>query len=105
MSHIRFGCVVLPHTRCHSSTLWKALFVAYGGPYAYAAYLKVLQDCLAFLQPQLLRWFLAYISKYQDARFAPEDDPSRPTKFEGFAIAVIMCVASVVQTVCLNQVR
>ncbi|KAJ2933863.1 hypothetical protein H1R20_g3220, partial [Candolleomyces eurysporus] len=84
-------------------TLWKALFVAYGGPYAFAALLKVLQDCLAFLQPQLLRWFLSYISRYQEARFAPEDDPSRPPKFEGFAIAVIMCVASVVQTVCLNQ--
>ncbi|KAF6761448.1 metal resistance protein YCF1 [Ephemerocybe angulata] len=83
--------------------LWKALFVAYGGPYAVAALLKVLQDCLAFLQPQLLRWFLAYISEYQEARFAPPDAPMRRSKFEGFAITVIMGVAAVVQTICLNQ--
>jgi hypothetical protein len=58
------------------------------------------QDCLAFLQPQLLRWFLSYIAEYQDSRFAPEQ---KPAKFEGFAITVIMWVAAVVQTVCLNQ--
>lgn len=83
--------------------MWKALFVAYGGPYAVAALLKVLQDCLAFLQPQLLRWFLAYISAYQSSRFAPEDDPTRRTQFEGFAIAIIMVVAAIIQTVTLNQ--
>lgn len=85
----------------NSSVLWKALFVAYGGPYAVAAFLKVVQDGLAFLQPQLLRWFLAYISRYQEARFQP--DEIRPTKFEGFAITIAMGVAAVVQTVCLNQ--
>ncbi|CAA7267383.1 unnamed protein product [Cyclocybe aegerita] len=81
-------------------TLWKALFVAYGRPYAFAAGLKVLQDLLAFLQPQLLRWLLSYISEYQNSRLQPNE---RPSKIEGFAIALIMFIASVVQTICLNQ--
>ncbi|KAF9457511.1 multidrug resistance-associated ABC transporter [Collybia nuda] len=84
-------------------TLWKALFVAYGKPYAVAAGLKVIQDLLAFLQPQLLRWLLAYISWYQTARFTPIDGYNVPNKLEGFAIAGLMFVASVIQTVTLNQ--
>lgn len=87
------------------STLWKALFVAYGKPYAVAAMLKIIQDCLSFLQPQLLRWLLAYISWYQAARFGPMDGDDLPNKLQGFAIAVLMFVASVVQTITLNQVR
>ena len=85
-----------------NSPLWRALFVAYGGPYAVAAVLKILQDLLAFLQPQLLRLLLNYISRYQSARFQPD---GRPSELEGFAIAIIMCIASVTQTICLNQVN
>ncbi|KAF8202113.1 multidrug resistance-associated ABC transporter [Pholiota molesta] len=81
-------------------TLWKALFIAYGGPYAVAAGLKIIQDMLAFLQPQLLRLLLSYISLYQETRFQPEN---RPSSLEGFAIAVLMFVASVIQTIALNQ--
>ncbi|KAI0725334.1 metal resistance protein YCF1 [Fomitopsis betulina] len=80
--------------------LWTSLFVAYGGPYAFAAFLKLIQDCLAFLQPQLLRLLLAYISEHQSARAAGRD---RPSALEGFAIAVIMFIASVVQTIILHQ--
>lgn len=86
--------------RC--SALWKALFIAYGGPYAAAAALKVLQDLLAFLQPQLLRLLLSYISVYQSTRFVPD---RKPSDLEGFAIALIMFIASIIQTICLNQVR
>ncbi|KAI0763773.1 metal resistance protein YCF1 [Trametes elegans] len=82
------------------SSLWAALFVAYGGPYVFALGLKIIQDCLAFLQPQLLRWLLSYISTYQTAR-ASDRDP--PTPIEGFAIAAIMFGASLVQTVILHQ--
>jgi hypothetical protein len=85
--------------------LWRALFVAYGPPYLLAAFLKIAQDCLAFLQPQLLRWLLAYISAYQSA----QDDASfrgspGPSPLEGFAIAVIMFVAAAAQTFILHQV-
>ena len=101
-------------------SLWVALFLSYGGPYAVAACLKVVQDCLNFLQPQLLRWLLAYISEYQravrggqnltDFRVAlwvrqvvlgaPSDTP---TEAEGFLIAIIMFVAGMAQTIILNQ--
>ncbi|KAJ7760397.1 P-loop containing nucleoside triphosphate hydrolase protein [Mycena metata] len=61
--------------------------------------LKYWHDCLAFLQPQLLRLLLAYISRYQNARF----DGGKTNPTEGFAIAICMFVASVIQTILLNQ--
>ncbi|OBZ66416.1 Metal resistance protein YCF1 [Grifola frondosa] len=82
------------------STLGFSLFLAYGGPYAFALILKLIQDCLAFLQPQLLRWLLTYISAYQNARLDGTDGPSA---VEGFVIAIIMFIASMVQTVILHQ--
>ncbi|KAI0629229.1 metal resistance protein YCF1 [Trametes polyzona] len=82
------------------ASLWVSLFVAYGGPYVFALGLKILQDCLAFLQPQLLRWLLAYISTYQTAK---NSDGRTPTAVEGFAIAAIMFIASLIQTVILHQ--
>ena len=85
----------------YSKGLWTSLFVAYGGPYAFAAFLKLIQDCLAFLQPQLLRLLLAYISEYQSTRASGGE---RPSELEGFAIAVVMFSASVVQTIILHQV-
>ena len=92
-----------PHTHIYcSSSLWVALFTAYGGPYVFALGLKIVQDSLAFLQPQLLRWLLSYISSYQKARFSGDESPS---PVEGFAIAAIMFGASIVQTIILHQVR
>ncbi|OJA12951.1 hypothetical protein AZE42_07484 [Rhizopogon vesiculosus] len=84
------------------SSLWVALFLSYGGPYLGAAVLKVLQDSLAFLQPQLLRWLLAYISNYQTTKGAAHLLVG-PSPLEGYAIAIIMFVASIVQTVILHQ--
>ena len=69
--------------------------MAYGGAYAQAAGLKVIQDCLAFLQPQLLRLFLAYISSYHKSA---NSDPA-----EGFTIVAVMFIASMAQTVILHQ--
>ncbi|KAJ7623378.1 P-loop containing nucleoside triphosphate hydrolase protein [Roridomyces roridus] len=78
--------------------VWASLFLSYGGPYLTAVFLKIIQDCLAFLQPQLLRWLLAYISRYQTS---PDD--AKPSAAEGFLIALTMFVASVIQTILLNQ--
>lgn len=86
----------------YSSSLWMALFVAYGGPYAFALGLKLIQDSLAFLQPQLLRWLLSYIASYQSSRYSGSEDHSA---VEGFSIAAIMFGASIVQTIILHQVR
>lgn len=94
----------IPVTQSHSldsKSLSVSLFAAYGGSYAFAALLKITQDCLSFLQPQLLRWLLAYISEYQTAR---SHGTATPSPFEGFAIAVIMFAASVAQTIILHQV-
>ncbi|KAG7444271.1 metal resistance protein YCF1 [Guyanagaster necrorhizus] len=89
------------HDALQKHSLWKALFISYGGPYALAAGLKLVQDCLSFLQPQLLRWLLSYISVYQSARYV--HDSAKPHPLEGFSIAVLMFIASVAQTVILNQ--
>jgi ATP-binding cassette subfamily C (CFTR/MRP) protein 1 len=92
-----------------SSSLWTSLFAAYGGPYLFAAGLKVIQDLLAFLQPQLLRLLLAYISAYQTSR-NDRDDVLRGREIlsspgvKGFAISFIMFAASVMQSIILNQV-
>jgi hypothetical protein len=92
-----------PDANLSFSALWKALFVAYGGPYAVAAGLKVIQDFLAFLQPQLLKLLLRFISAYQDAHFAPGGG-NGPTSLEGFTIAVVMFIAAIIQTICVHQV-
>ncbi|KAJ6474594.1 multidrug resistance-associated ABC transporter [Mycena vitilis] len=78
--------------------VWKSLFMAYGGPFTMAIFLKLIQDCLAFVQPQLLRLLLAYISRYQGSRYQ-----DKPNPLEGFSIAIIMFIASVIQTILLNQ--
>ncbi|KAK0202906.1 P-loop containing nucleoside triphosphate hydrolase protein [Desarmillaria ectypa] len=89
------------HATLQKHSLWKALFISYGGPYALAAGMKLVQDCLSFLQPQLLRWLLSYISICQSARYA--HDSTKPHPLEGFSIAALMFVASVTQTIILNQ--
>ncbi|TFY83303.1 hypothetical protein EWM64_g713 [Hericium alpestre] len=84
-------------------SLWMALFAAYGGPYMVAAALKLTQDCLAFLQPQLLRLFLSYISKYQSSHSEDSPEKAGPSPMEGFAIAVAMFAAAVGQSVIVHQ--
>ncbi|KAG8892492.1 hypothetical protein FRB99_002688, partial [Tulasnella sp. 403] len=79
----------------NSWALWRALAHAYGAPYAFAGFLKVLQDLLAFAQPQLLRLLLAYITAYQT-------DQSL-SRFQGVALTVVMFVAALVQTSILHQ--
>ncbi|KAG8965978.1 hypothetical protein FRC03_012713 [Tulasnella sp. 419] len=78
-----------------SWALWKALALSYGGSYALAAGLKVLQDILAFVQPQLLRILLAYISSYKVN--------SASTPMEGVAIACLMFISALIQTAILHQ--
>ncbi|KAF7360533.1 hypothetical protein MVEN_00784300 [Mycena venus] len=76
-----------------------SLFLAYGGPFFTAIFIKLASDSLNFLQPQLLRWFLSYTSRYQKSR----QDGSAPAPTEGFIIAIIMFAAAGIQTIILNQ--
>ncbi|KAH9989856.1 metal resistance protein YCF1 [Russula vinacea] len=84
-------------------SLWTALFASYGGPFAFAACLKLLQDSLAFLQPQLLRLFLSFISSYQSARLSGISDHLAPSAVEGISIATIMFLTAMVQSIILHQ--
>jgi len=90
-------------TKKHSN-LWVALAAAYGSTYAEAAVLKVIQDLLAFAQPQFLRWFLAYISLYQAAGNGPNVGTNGPSPVKGFVIVVGMFTCAVIQTIVLHQV-
>ena len=81
-----------------------ALFASYGGPLAFAACLKLIQDCLAFLQPQLLRLFLSFISSYQSARLSGMSEHLAPSAVEGFSIATLMFLAAITQSIILHQV-
>ncbi|KAJ5323809.1 Metal resistance protein YCF1 [Penicillium atrosanguineum] len=76
-------------------SLWIALFKAFGGPYLRGAIIKSGSDALAFVQPQLLRYLIAFIDSYR----GPEPQPV----IRGVAIALAMFIVSVVQTSCLHQ--
>ncbi|CAE6457349.1 unnamed protein product [Rhizoctonia solani] len=76
-------------------SLWGALARAYGGQYANAAFIKIARDFLSFAEPQLLRFLLAFIARYQAGK--------TQNAFVGWAIAVAMFVLSVVQTAMLHQ--
>ncbi|KZV64400.1 P-loop containing nucleoside triphosphate hydrolase protein [Peniophora sp. CONT] len=76
-----------------------SLFRAYGGPYGAAAIIKIIHDVLAFMQPQLLRLFLAYIASYQ----AYHDTPSSPSIIQGFTIVVLMFIAGITQSIMQHQ--
>lgn len=81
------------------------MFVSYGGPYLIAACLKITQDCLAFVQPQLLRLFLSFISAYQSARLNGVSDQLAPSPLQGLSISTLMFLAAIIQSIILHQVR
>ncbi|KAG9104389.1 hypothetical protein FRC06_002943 [Ceratobasidium sp. 370] len=84
--------------RSKNPSLWGALLRSYGGPYAIAALIKTVRDVLAFAEPQLLRFLLAFIAAYQSG-----DQAWGKSAFVGWAIAGAMFLLSVVQTAMLHQ--
>lgn len=83
-----------------------------------ALVLRIGQDLLAFAQPQLLRLLLLFIPRFQDSNFREplvynnrmsglsDGSPTqRVPLIEGFAIAALMFVAALAQTVLQHQVR
>ena len=76
-------------------SLWIALFKAFGGTYLRGAIIKSGSDALAFVQPQLLRFLIAFIDSYR----TPDPQPV----IRGVAIALAMFIVSVCQTSCLHQ--
>jgi len=82
---------------CHiRPSVWCALFYAYGGPYAFAAFLKVFSDLLQFAQPQLLRFLLAFIASYQR-------DPAHTSILPGLGWCAALFLTALSQTAILHQ--
>lgn len=77
-------------------SLWIAMFRSFGGPYFRGAVIKTGSDCLAFVQPQLLRFLISFVDSY---RHGNEPQPT----IKGAAIALAMFAVSVAQTAFLHQ--
>jgi ATP-binding cassette subfamily C (CFTR/MRP) protein 1 len=75
------------------SVTW-ALLRSYGHTYAIAGIFKACQDVLAFVQPQLLRMLLSFVSTFEKGKSSP---------VKGFVIAGTMFLVSVVQTSFVHQ--
>ncbi|ORY80748.1 P-loop containing nucleoside triphosphate hydrolase protein, partial [Leucosporidium creatinivorum] len=71
-----------------------ALTAAYGGPFFMAALFKLLQDTLAFVQPQLLRRLLQFVASFKS------DDPE--PAFHGYILAFGMFACAITQTLLLH---
>lgn len=76
--------------------LWIALVRAFGGPYFRGACIKTISDCLAFVQPQLLRLLIGFVESYKTGH-------ERQPAIRGVAIALAMFATSVCQTAALHQ--
>lgn len=83
--------------RPKSPSLWLALFRAYGGPYAVAAFFKIGNDVAQYIQPQLLRLLLNWVKSYS----VTPDEP-QPV-IQGAAIALAMFACAVFQTTMVHQ--
>ncbi|KAH6604283.1 cadmium factor [Trichoderma cornu-damae] len=82
--------------RPNSPSLWLALFRAYGGPYAIAAFFKAGNDIAQYIQPQLLRLLIAFVASYNIG------ETPQPV-IQGAAIAVAMFACAVFQTTMVHQ--
>lgn len=80
---------------------WTSLAYAYGGTYLIAGLLKASQDALAFVQPQLLRRLLRFVSSWDDAR--RDDGLTAEPASRGFMITVSLFIVAVTQTAVLHN--
>ena len=76
-------------------SLLLAIIVTFGPVFVSSAVFKAIQDVLAFVQPQLLNQMMAFCSSY-----AGSNGNDATT---GFAIAFMMLLSAVLQTVMLHQ--
>ncbi|CAJ0761536.1 16596_t:CDS:2, partial [Entrophospora sp. SA101] len=71
-------------------SLLKACAITFGGPFAFAAIFKAIQDCLNFVQPLLLRELIIFVKSYDT------NDPLPP--YRGYCIAALMFLTALLQT-------
>lgn len=72
-----------------------ALGKTFGGLFLTGGFFKVIQDILAFTQPQLLRLLIKFVTDYSKGKDV--------NMKQGFAIAIGMFLVSIVQTAALHQ--
>ncbi|CAG8634509.1 7620_t:CDS:2, partial [Scutellospora calospora] len=60
-------------------SLFKALVFTFGGPFAFAAFFKAIQDALNFVQPQLLKQLIIFVKR--------QSDEEKPSALWGYSIA------------------
>ncbi|KAJ9087838.1 hypothetical protein DSO57_1029157 [Entomophthora muscae] len=77
-------------------SLIKALFYSFGGPFVFAGVLKLIQDTLGFIQPNLLKYLTDFVSEYDTY------GPRQPIYY-GILYSVAMFITAVVQTMFLHQ--
>ncbi|KJZ72821.1 hypothetical protein HIM_07765 [Hirsutella minnesotensis 3608] len=82
--------------RAKAPSLWLAMFKAYGGPYMIAAIFKIGNDVTQYIQPQLLRFLIDFVSSY-----GPGGEPQPVIK--GASIALAMFACAVFQTTMIHQ--
>lgn len=82
-----------------NKSLVTALAKAFGADFLLGGLFKALQDCAAFIQPQLLRLLIRFVNEYSESLKAGKPLPLT----RGLMIAGSMFVVSVGQTTCLHQ--
>ncbi|CBQ72946.1 probable YCF1-Vacuolar ABC transporter responsible for vacuolar sequestration of glutathione-S-conjugates [Sporisorium reilianum SRZ2] len=75
---------------------WTTLAYAYGGPFLFAAILKMAQDMLAFVQPQILRKLLQFVQSYDSA-------DANQSAMQGYLLSAALFAVAVTQTSFLHQ--
>ncbi|KAI5970206.1 YCF1 [Candida margitis] len=80
-------------------SLFWAISKAFGSQFLLGGVFKAAQDCLAFIQPQLLRLLIKFVNDY--SKSMKKGEPLPLTR--GLLIAVAMFVVSIMQTACLHQ--
>lgn len=78
-----------------SPSLFSALCKSFGFPFLIAGIFKFIQDCIAFIQPQLLKHLIIFVHDYNLDRSIPLT--------KGFMIVAAMFSLSVLQTASLHQ--
>jgi ABC-type multidrug transport system fused ATPase/permease subunit len=76
-------------------SLTNALIKSFGTPFVIGGFFKLIQDCIAYTQPQLLKQLILFVNDYHN-------DPSIPLT-KGFMIVFAMFGLSVIQTAALHQ--
>ena len=82
-----------------NKSLVSALSKSFGADFLLGGLFKGLQDCAAFIQPQLLRLLIKFVNEYSKSLKAGKPIPLT----RGLMIAGSMFIVSVGQTTCLHQ--